>query len=63
MSENIYNFSAGPATLPKSVTDHLKLIINDFDQGVLYCLYLSEADLLTTGEVEIPPVPPKVYAL
>jgi len=34
MSENIYNFSAGPATLPKSVTDHLKLIINDFDQGM-----------------------------
>ena len=34
MSENIYNFSAGPATLPKSVTNHLKLVINNFDQGM-----------------------------
>ena len=34
MSENIYNFSAGPATLPKSVTSHLKLVINNFDQGM-----------------------------
>ena len=34
MSENIYNFSAGPATLPNSVIDHLKLAINDFDQGM-----------------------------
>ena len=34
MSENIYNFSAGPATLPDSVIDHLKLAINDFDQGM-----------------------------
>ena len=34
MSENIYNFSAGPATLPNSVIDHLKLAINDFNQGM-----------------------------
>jgi len=34
MSENIYNFSAGPATLPESVTNHLKLVINNFDQGM-----------------------------
>ena len=34
MSENIYNFSAGPATLPQSVIDHLKLAINDFSQGM-----------------------------
>ena len=34
MSENIYNFSAGPATLPNSVIDHLKLVINDFNQGM-----------------------------
>ena len=34
MSENIYNFSAGPATLPQSVIDHLKLAINDFTQGM-----------------------------
>ena len=34
MSEKIYNFSAGPATLPKSVIDHLRLIINNFDQGM-----------------------------
>jgi len=34
MSENIYNFSAGPGTLPQSVIDHLKLAINDFSQGM-----------------------------
>ena len=34
MSDDIYNFSAGPAALPKSVIDHLRLIINNFDQGM-----------------------------
>jgi phosphoserine aminotransferase len=34
MSKNIYNFSAGPATLPKSVVDQVKLNINNFDQGL-----------------------------
>ena len=34
MSQNIFNFSAGPATLPQSIIEQLPSKINDFDRGM-----------------------------
>ena len=34
MSQNIFNFSAGPAALPQSIIEQLPSKINDFDRGM-----------------------------
>ena len=34
MSQNIFNFSAGPAALPQSIIDELPSKIIDFDRGM-----------------------------
>ena len=34
MSQNIFNFSAGPAALPQSIIEQLPSMINDFDRGM-----------------------------